>query len=270
MAAYDSLIRASEDPEFLQQDECRGIRLQLEYLKPELQLTNRGVLSTVVIFGSARIKSPEEAAAELSAAEANLSLSTPNDPVAAERLRKAKMAQRLSKYYVVARDFARMVTEYDMDESPFCRYVVTTGGGGGIMEAGNRGAREAGGITVGLNIKLPFEQRPNKYITEDLNFNFHYFSMRKMHFMKRAMAFGCFPGGFGTMDELFEILTLIQTNIVSKIPVVLFGTDFWTRIIDWKLFVEEGLISPGDLGLFKLCDTAEEGCEHIRAFYQLK
>ena len=270
MAVYDSLIRASEDPEFLEQPECRGIRLQLEYLKPELQLIKKGVLSTIVLFGSARIKSPEEAAAALSAAKVAALLAPPNDAAAAEKVRKAEVAMKLSKYYIVARDFAKLVTEYDKVESPENHYTVITGGGGGIMEAGNRGASEAGGISVGLNINLPFEQKPNKYITEDLNFNFRYFSVRKMHFMKRARGMACFPGGFGTMDELFEILTLVQTNIVPKVPIVLFGTEFWTNIINWKAFVDDGLISPEDLGIFKLCDTAEEGWQHIKDFYQLK
>ncbi len=265
---YNSLIRASEDLDFLNSPECRAIRLELEYLKPELQLKKEAVLSTIVIFGSARIKSPEDAAAELSAAKAAL-MAGEGSEAAKLRLQRAENAMRLSKYYVVARDFARLVTEFDKADGPEYRYVVCTGGGGGIMEAGNRGAAEAGGISVGLNIKLPFEQKPNPYITENLNFNFRYFNIRKMHFMKRARALGCFPGGFGTMDELFEVLTLVQTNIVKRVPIVLFGSEFWSRLIDWKYFVSEGFISPEDLGLFKVCDTAEEGWKYIKGFYQL-
>lgn len=265
----DTYKLATEDTEFLQSDSCRGIRLQLEYLKPEEVMRKKRVVSTVVIFGSARLRSREEAEAAIAQAKEALS-SAPEDPEKQAVLRKAEQMLKTSRYYEMARDFAGIVTTYDQNSSDGYELVVITGGGPGIMEAGNRGAQEMGGLTVGLNITLPFEQFPNPYITPDLNFRFHYFAIRKMHFMKRAAVLACFPGGFGTMDELFEALTLVQTGIVPKIPILLFGSDFWKGLIHWDRFVEDGVISPEDLNLIHFCDSAWEGWNFIRQFYHQK
>ena len=167
----------------------------------------------------------------------------------------------------MAREFAGIVTTYDQNSSDGYQLVVITGGGPGIMEAGNRGASEMGGLTIGLNIRLPFEQHHNPYITEDLNLQFHYFAMRKMHFMKRAAVLACFPGGFGTMDELFEALTLVQTGIVPRIPILLFGASWWKELVNWQKFVDEGVISPEDLDLLTFCDSAWEGWSAVKKFY---
>lgn len=265
---YDGMLRAYEDLDFLNSPDCRGIRLELEYLKPEIQMSRMNVESTIVVFGSARLKSPDEAAELLKEAEAEL-VQNPGNAAVQQKVAKARQTLKNSQYYVMAREFAQIVTSYDQSETARYQFVLATGGGGGIMEAGNRGASDLNGISVGLNITLPFEQAPNQYITPELSFQFHYFSVRKMHFMKRAKCLACFPGGFGTMDELFEALTLVQTGIIKPIPVLLFGKEFWTKLINWEYFVENGLISPGDLNLFHYCDSAEEGWSWIRKFYQI-
>lgn len=265
---FDSTLTAFEDQAFLRSDDCRGIRLELEYFKPELQMRRKRIAHTVVIFGSARLHSPEDAQSRLRQAEEQLTVS-PDDPQALAEARAAEVMVKNSQYYTMARDFASMVTKYDESHDGGGNFVVITGGGPGIMEAGNRGASEAGGLSIGLNITLPFEQHPNRYITPDLSFKFHYFSIRKMHFMKRARALGCFPGGFGTMDELFEALTLVQTGVVAPMPILLFGTQFWKSIINWQTFIDNGVISPGDLKLFHYCDSAQEGWDAIRKFYSL-
>lgn len=266
--SFDSTLTAYEDADFLRSDDCRGIRLELEYFKPELQMRRKRIAHTVVIFGSARLRSPEEAQARLREIEDQLTVS-PDDPQLLKAAKAAEAMLKNSRYYTMAREFADMVTRYDETHDGGGNFVVTTGGGPGIMEAGNRGAAEAGGSSIGLNIQLPFEQHPNRYITEDLSFRFHYFSIRKMHFMKRARALGCFPGGFGTMDELFEAMTLVQTGVVSPMPVLLFGRDFWEKLINWQLFIDDAVISPDDLKLFHYCDSAEEGWQIIRDFYHL-
>ncbi len=265
----DTYKLAIEDPEFLKSDSCRGIRLHLEYLKPEEVLRNKRIVSTVVIFGSARLVSRQAAEAAIAAAKARLAES-PEAPEAQAELRKAEKQLENSKYYEMARQFAGIVSTYDQNASDGYELVVITGGGPGIMEAGNRGASEMGAYTVGLNITLPFEQKPNPYISPELNFRFHYFAIRKMHFMKRAAVLACFPGGFGTMDELFEALTLVQTNIVPRIPILLFGSEFWKSLINWDRFVEEGVISPEDLELITFCDSPWEGWNAIREFYHKK
>ncbi len=265
----DTYKLAIEDPEFLKSDSCRGIRLHLEYLKPEEVLRNKRIVSTVVIFGSARLVSRQAAEAAIAAAKAHLAESPESSEAQAE-LRKAEKQLENSKYYEMARQFAGIVSTYDQNASDGYELVVITGGGPGIMEAGNRGASEMGAYTVGLNITLPFEQKPNPYISPELNFRFHYFAIRKMHFMKRAAVLACFPGGFGTMDELFEALTLVQTNIVPRIPILLFGSEFWKSLINWDRFVEEGVISPEDLELITFCDSPWEGWNAIREFYHKK
>ena len=257
---------ALDDREFLESDACRGIRLQLEYLKPEEAMREKRVVSTVVIFGSARICSEADALKALDEARQKLAES-PDDPAARKELKHAEQMLANSKYYAMAREFAGIVTTYDQNSSDGYQLVVITGGGPGIMEAGNRGASEMGGLTIGLNIRLPFEQHHNPYITEDLNFQFHYFAMRKMHFMKRAAVLACFPGGFGTMDELFEALTLVQTGIVPRIPILLFGASWWKDLVNWQKFVDEGVISPEDLDLLTFCDSAWEGWSAVKKFY---
>lgn len=257
---------AVDDRDFLESDACRGIRLQLEYLKPEEAMREKRVVSTVVIFGSARICSEADALKALDEARQKLAES-PDDPAVRKELKHAEQMLANSKYYAMAREFAGIVTTYDQNSSDGYQLVVITGGGPGIMEAGNRGASEMGGLTIGLNIRLPFEQHHNPYITEDLNFQFHYFAMRKMHFMKRAAVLACFPGGFGTMDELFEALTLVQTGIVPRIPILLFGASWWKELVNWQKFVDEGVISPEDLDLLTFCDSAWEGWSAVKKFY---
>ena len=238
---------AFTDVEFLLQDELRPVRMQLELLKPEMVQKRLGIESTIVIFGSARIPPPE--AAELQLAQARAS-----DDAAA--IRRATMQLQMSRYYTAAREFAALVTTRSRRlDTPI--YVVT-GGGPGIMEAGNRGAHEVGGESVGLNIVLPHEQAPNDYITPELCFQFHYFGLRKMHFLMRSIALVCFPGGFGTLDELFEVMTLIQTGKCRKRPILLFGREFWSRLINFELLIDTGMISPGDVGLFHYVESAEE------------
>ena len=257
---------AVDDRDFLESDACRGIRLQLEYLKPEEAMREKRVVSTVVIFGSARICSEADALKALDEARQKFAES-PDDPAARKELKHAEQMLANSKYYAMAREFAGIVTTYDQNSSDGYQLVVITGGGPGIMEAGNRGASEMGGLTIGLNIRLPFEQHHNPYITEDLNLQFHYFAMRKMHFMKRAAVLACFPGGFGTMDELFEALTLVQTGIVPRIPILLFGASWWKELVNWQKFVDEGVISPEDLDLLTFCDSAWEGWSAVKKFY---
>ncbi len=247
---------AFTDVEFLLQDELRPVRMQLELLKPEMVQKRLGIESTIVLFGSARIPAPDAAAAQLVQAQAS------GD---AGALRRARMHVEMSRYYDAARDFAAMVTTRSRThDTPI--YVVT-GGGPGIMEAGNRGAFEAGGRSIGLNIVLPHEQAPNDYITPELCFQFHYFGLRKMHFLMRSIALVCFPGGFGTLDELFETMTLIQTGKCRRRPILLFGREFWSRLIDFDLLIDTGMISPGDVELFHYVESAEEAWAHLEREY---
>ena len=251
-----SYLKANEDVEFLRRDELRPVRLQLELLKPELIQQEQGIVSTIVVFGSARTANPEDAARQLEQAQRE-STAAPGDPDAAQALRRAERAVEHSRYYAQAREFARMVSSTCQIDGK-CEYVVVTGGGPGIMEAANRGAHDVGAKSVGLNIVLPFEQHPNPYITPELCFQFRYFAIRKMHFLMRAKALVVFPGGFGTFDELFETLTLVQTGKVPRLPIILLGRPFWERIIDFEALVDEGVISRDDLSLFRFADTAQE------------
>jgi uncharacterized protein (TIGR00730 family) len=245
--AESSYRLAFTDTPFLLREEMRPVRMQLELLKPELIQDEQGIESTIVIFGSARIPSHDAAARQLAQAEAG------GDPAA---LRRARMQLQMSRYYEAAREFAELVTLRSRGhDTPI--YVVT-GGGPGIMEAGNRGAFEAGGKSIGLNIVLPHEQAPNDYITPELCFQFHYFGLRKMHFLMRSIALVCFPGGFGTLDELFEVMTLIQTGKCRRRPILLFGREFWSKLIDFELLIDTGMISPGDVNLFHYVETADE------------
>jgi uncharacterized protein (TIGR00730 family) len=247
---------AFTDIDFLLREELRPVRMQLELLKPEMIQQQHGIESTVVIFGSARILPADEAAAQLEVIRAQ------GDAAAVER---AETAVAMSRYYEEARRFAGLVTTRSRSlETPI--YVVT-GGGPGIMEAGNRGAHEVQGKSIGLNIVLPHEQAPNAYITPELCFQFHYFALRKMHFLMRSIALVCFPGGFGTLDELFEVMTLQQTGKVRRRPILLFGREFWQRLIDFDVLVQTGMISPEDIGLFVFVETAEQAWEALAAHY---
>jgi uncharacterized protein (TIGR00730 family) len=247
---------AFTDVDFLLQDELRPVRVQLELMKPELVQARHGIESTIVLFGSARILAPEVAQAKLDAARLT------DD---AQAIKQAENRLAMSPYYVEARKFATMVT-VGTRHLPTPIHVVT-GGGPGIMEAGNRGAFESNGKSIGLNIVLPHEQQPNAYITPELCFQFHYFALRKMHFLMRAVALACFPGGFGTLDELFEVLTLIQTGKSRPRPILLFGAEFWKRLIDFDLLIETGMIAAKDMNLFKFVETAEEGWAALKGAY---
>jgi len=253
---------AYQDSEFLLRDECRPVRLQLELLKPELIQQEHQIESTIVVFGSARIPDPESAKKDFDALQTRMN-ENPEDETLSVKLAKAGRSLANSKYFEEARRFARIVSS-ECQCSDKMTHVITTGGGAGIMEAANRGAHDAGAKSQGLNIVLPFEQAPNPYITPELSFQFHYFAIRKMHFLMRAKGLVVFPGGFGTLDELFETLTLVQTHKIKPIPIVLFGKDFWERFIRFDVLVEEGAISPEDLSLFRYVETAEEAWEIIR------
>jgi uncharacterized protein (TIGR00730 family) len=235
---------AFADDDFLLREELRPVRLQLELLKPELELQGHRIESTIVVFGSARIPEKDD--------------DNPRDPDLLEN----------GRYYDEARRFGRIVSEANQDEEKR-RFVIVTGGGPGIMEAANRGAYDVGAMSIGLNITLPHEQAPNPYITPDLSFQFHYFAIRKMHFMMRARALVIFPGGFGTLDELFEALCLIQTKKIRPLPVLLFGESFWRKVINFDALVEAGTISSRDLQLFRYVETAEEAWHHIREHYAI-
>ena len=256
----DSNRMAFADPEFLFRPEARGIRFQLELLKPELGQAEQGVEHTVVVYGSARFVAPDEAAAQQEHARIS------GD---AQALLLAERAVRNAVYYEQARQFSRMVAEHSNRQTIENRLYICTGGGPGIMEAANRGAHDVGALNVGLNIVLPHEQSGNRFISPALSFKFHYFALRKMHFMMRAKALVAFPGGFGTLDELFEVLTLVQTGKAKPVPIVLFGSSYWKRFINFEMLVEEGTISPADLALFHYVDTAQEAWCLVRDFYQL-
>lgn len=258
---------AFADTEFLLRDELRPVRLQLELLKPELELLERRIESTIVVFGSARILDPERVAHDLEAAEL-AAAAQPDDRQLQAELEAARQRMRQARYYEEAREFARIVTSAGQQQGAR-RFVVVTGGGPGIMEAANRGAHEAGGMSIGLNIVLPHEQAPNRYITPELCFQFHYFALRKMHFLMRARALVVFPGGYGTLDELFETLCLIQTGRKRRMPVLLFHRAWWDRLIDFAMLVEEGTIDRADLDLFRYVETAGEAWQVIAAHYGL-
>ena len=253
------------DHDFLLRDELRPVRLELELLKPELLLKEHQIENTIVVFGSTRIPEPKVAHEQLAAAEGAAS-KDPTNVFLASKVRIARSVAEKSKYYEEARRLASLISQASKT-SGNPNYVVVTGGGPGIMEAANRGAYEVGAESIGLNIVLPFEQKPNEYITPELCFQFHYFAIRKMHFLMRAKALVVFPGGFGTLDELFETLTLIQTRKIKRIPVLIFGREFWKCIINFDGLVEEGTISPEDIELFKYVETAEEAWEMISKTY---
>ena len=256
----DAYRLAFADPEFLLRRETRGIRFQLEMLKPDIDQTEQGIENTIVVFGSARFPAPEDAQAALTSAQ--LSGDAPALAIANRQLRNAH-------YYDQARLFARLVAGYSAHQRREERLFISTGGGPGIMEAANRGAHEMGAPSVGLNIALPHEQNANPYVTPTLSFKFHYFALRKMHFMMRAKALVAFPGGFGTLDELFEVITLVQTRQAKPVPIVLFGTAYWKRLFNTDVMLEEGVISQQDLELFSYVDDPQSAWDVVRTFYGL-
>ena len=247
---------AFRDTDFLLREELRPVRFQLELLKCEMLLDEANIGSTLVCYGSARIPSPEAAA----------------DFVANAAPEKKAVAERLAanaRYYEEARKLAHIASSCGIVEQGMRQFVVCSGGGPSIMEAANRGAVEAGAETIGLNIVLPHEQAPNSYVTPRLAFQFHYFALRKMHFLLRAKAVAVFPGGYGTFDEFFELLCLIQTGKMKPIPILVFGQAFWNRVVNFEALAEEGVINADDLKLFHMVETAEEAWDVIRDFYAL-
>ena len=260
------------DREFVCSDAARSIRIQLEMDKPEWFMQQAGIRSTIIVFGSARFVSPNRARRHLE--EANQKLAAdPKSEKAQDAVTKAKREVETSVYYEQARTFARIVSEETLEgyppnfQGPF-DYVICTGGGPGIMEAANRGAHDAGAMSIGLNIKLPYEQQPNPYMSPHLCFQFHYFNVRKLHFMLRAKALVASPGGFGTFDELFESLTLRQTERMQLIPIILLGTEFWKKCVNFDYLVETGVINRDDLELFHFTDSPQEAWDMIKAFYR--
>lgn len=252
---------AFADPEFLLRKEARGVRFQLELLKPDLDLEAAGVHRTVVVYGGARFLDPKVAKKRLIQAR---------EGGDAKTIKQAERALDNSRYYADARAFGRLVASYSQHQvQPEERLYICTGGGPGVMEAANRGAHDAGMPSVGLNIGLPHEQHTNPYVTPHLAFKFHYFALRKMHFMMRARAMVAFPGGFGTLDELFEVLTLVQTRKASRVPIVLYGSSYWNRLMNLEVLAEEGAIAAEDLELFSLVDEPQQVWDVIREFYRL-
>ena len=255
---------AHADEEFMEREELRPARLELEYLKPELALQEHGIESTIVLFGGTRVVEPAVALRSVAQLEAQHA-AAPADDAIAQRLRVARRVADKSHYYEVARQFAAIAGERCVRSGG--HFAVMTGGGPGIMEAGNRGASESGAPSIGLNIVLPMEQYPNPYLTPGLCFQFRYFALRKLHFLKRARALVAFPGGYGTMDELFDALCLIQTRKITPMPVILVGRAFWERAIDFPFLLEEGVIDPEDLDLFCHAETAADIWSHIERWY---
>jgi uncharacterized protein (TIGR00730 family) len=254
-----------DDAEFLKQEALRPVRLQLELLKPELALAEHGVRSTIVVFGGTQITPRESAARRLASAREHLA-ERPDDPLRARRVARAERLLDKSGYYDAARAFARLVSACSQGGNG-ADYVVVTGGGPGIMEAANRGAHEVNAQSIGFNITLPHEQVPNPYITPTLCFQFRYFALRKMHFLLRAKALVVFPGGFGTLDELFDALTLRQTGKLQQIPIILFGRAYWDRVLDFQFLADEGVIADDDLRLFAYAETPEEAWQRIVDFH---
>jgi uncharacterized protein (TIGR00730 family) len=261
-----SYRQADQDVGFLNLDETRGVRLQIDYLKPEMLLQQHGIRHTIVIFGSTRIPEPAAAQRQVEALHAALDSDPHNDKLH-QRLAVAQRLLAKSHYYEVARQFARLVSEAGAD-SDGSRLVVMTGGGPGMMEAANRGAFDVGAKSIGLNINLPHEQYPNPYMTPDLCFRFHYFALRKLHFLLRTRALVAFPGGYGTFDELFETLTLVQTRKIKPVPIVLVGEEYWRQAFNVDFLVEEGVIDAEDRELFWFAETAEEIWDGILGWHE--
>ncbi|MDR3440093.1 TIGR00730 family Rossman fold protein [Telmatospirillum sp.] len=258
---------AFKDEEFLLRDDLRPVRFQLELLKPELLLKEQGIHSTIAVFGSARITDRETAERHLADAE-TAARADPGNADLAHQVGVARRKVANARYYDEARRLGEIVSATCLADGG-CDFVVLTGGGPGIMEAANRGATDAGAKTIGLNIVLPMEQAPNPYVTPELSFRFHYFALRKMHFLSRAKALVVFPGGFGTLDEMFEAATLVQTRKIERIPFLLFGKEYWERVINFDAMVGEGMIAAADKDLFQFVETAEEAWHHIAQFWNL-
>ena len=256
---------AEKDTAFLARPELRPLRLELELLKPELTLVEQGIKSTIVVFGGTQIIEQADAREKLKEAEEALA-ADPDDRNSARAVSRAERILAKSHYYEAARQFARIVSSTCQLDGK-CDYVIVTGGGPGIMEAANRGAFEIGAKSIGLNIVLPAEQTPNPYITPELCFQFHYFAVRKMHFLLRAKALIIFPGGFGTLDELFDAITLRQTHRMQEIPIVLFGREYWEHVVDFQFLADEGTIADADLELIGYAETAQEAWEIIMSFH---
>jgi uncharacterized protein (TIGR00730 family) len=256
-----------EDVDFLSGPKLRAARMELEFLKPDFALEEHGIANTIVVFGSTRIVESDEAARQLEVAREKLA-EKPDDALLKRAVAHAERIVEKSHYYDIARQFARLVSQNGHDDGK-PHFTIMTGGGPGIMEAANHGADDVGAKSIGLNIALPMEQMPNPYITPDLCFQFHYFAIRKFHFVLRAMALVVFPGGFGTIDELFEVLTLRQTGRMQHIPVIIVGKDYWNRVIDFQFLADEGVITDEDLKLFEFVDTAEDAWRIIREFHRL-
>ena len=256
----DAYRLAFADPEFLLRREVRGVRMQLEMLKPEIGQASQGVDNTIVVFGGARFRSPEVAQANLDAAQAS------GD---AQAIKVAQRQMRTAAYYTQAREFGRLVSAHSTTCAAKDKLFICTGGGPGVMEAANRGAHDVGAPSVGLNIALPHEQSANPYVTPSLSFMFHYFALRKMHFVMRAKALVAFPGGFGTLDELFEVLTLVQTGKAKPLPIFLYGSAYWKKLINFEVLIEEGAISPEDVELFQYVDDPKTTWDAIKKFYSL-
>ncbi len=262
---HPSYRLAYHDFDFMSREDLRPVRLELELMKPKMLMDEAGIKSSVVVFGGTQVAPGELAASML--AEANRAIAdSPDDSIAKRKLLRAESVGRKSRFYDECREFARIVSERNVREDDG-HFIIKTGGGPGIMEAGNRGAYEAGAKSVALNIELPFEQEPNPYVTPGLCFQFNYFALRKMHFLIRARALVCFPGGFGTLDELFTTLTLKQTGILQEIPIILYSKDYWTRIIDFQYLADEGVIGDEHLELFQYAESPQEAWQVIADFH---
>ena len=257
---------AFHDNEFMSEEFNRPVRLQLELLKTEMRLREEKIVSTIVTFGGTRILEPVKAKAKVRRIEQRLKKS-PQDKSLKLLLTRARKVEVKSRFYDEAREFARLVSSESQNHQSR-EFVMVTGGGPGIMEASNRGAHDVGAKSIGLNITLPEEQEPNAYISEELCFQFHYFALRKMHFLLRAKALVAFPGGFGTLDELFEALTLLQTRKITDLPIILFGETYWKKVINFRYLVEEGTIDEKDLKLFVFADKAADAWNYIKTYYQ--
>jgi len=255
------------DRDFLLREELRPVRLQLELLKPELIQQEQNIEATVVVFGSARLLEPSKARKSLKLAKAALA-ENPNDKALMKQVQIAQSVLDKARYYEEARKLGSIVSIMNQKVES-CNFLVVTGAGPGIMEAANRGAHDVGSKSIGVSIVLPREEEPNKYVTPELTFKFHYFAIRKMHFLLRARALVAFPGGFGTLDELFESLTLMQTRKINTVPIILVGKEYWNKIINFQAFVDEGVIAPEDLNLLQFVETAEEAWHAIASFYNL-
>ncbi len=257
---------AYHDDDFINTDNLRPVRLQLELLKPELILRKQKIVSTIVVFGGTRILEPRKAEVQVKKIEAKLKRK-PGDAALKKQLRIAKTIQAKSHFYDEAREFGRLVSEECQMRNEH-QFVIVTGGGPGIMEAANRGAYDVGAKSIGMNIAIPMEQEPNPYISPELCLQFHYFALRKMHFFLRAKALVAFPGGYGTMDELFEALTLVQTKVVKRLPIILFGEKYWRKLIDFEYLVKEGTVDEEDINLFVYADKAIDAWNYIKYFYE--